>query len=326
MSAFLHYFPGLLLGWGLGANDTANVFGTAVSSRMVSYRLAVVLAAVCVVLGAVCQGQPGIRTLSEELRHPATAPAAAAEQRALAATITLAAGIAVLVLTRLALPVSTSQAVVGAILGVGLLEGNANFAGLGKVLICWLATPLGGALLTVILYHLLRLILRRWQPDLFVYDRAMAIALTMAGAYGAYALGANNVANVAAVFVGPGMLSVGQAAGCGGLAIAIGIVTYSKPVMLTVGRGIVRLDAFTALVTVLAHAIAVHIFAEIGVPVSTSQAIVGAVLGLALIKGVQTVSLPMLARIVAGWFATPLLAAAFAAAIYVVAHLQYQAG
>jgi len=40
-------------------------------------------------------------------------------------------------MTLLGLPVSTSQAVVGAIVGIGILNHQLNFAGLGKVVICW---------------------------------------------------------------------------------------------------------------------------------------------------------------------------------------------
>jgi hypothetical protein len=52
--AFLVFLSsGLFLGWSLGANDAANVFGTAVGSRMVRFPTAVVISAVFVLLGAV---------------------------------------------------------------------------------------------------------------------------------------------------------------------------------------------------------------------------------------------------------------------------------
>lgn len=323
MIVFCQYLSGAFLGWGLGANDTANVFGTAVSSRMVSYRLAVGLTALFVILGAIWQGEAGIRTLSEDLHHQEQETVGTARSRAI--LVTLAAALTVLVMTRLAIPASASQAVVGAIIGVGLMEHNVNFSGLGKVVACWVGTPLGSAFFTVIFYYLLRWPVRRWRPSVFVYDPIVTLLLIVTGAYGAYALGANNVANVSAMFVGEGMLSVRQAALFGGISIAIGTLTYSRPVMMTVGRGIIRLDGFTALVTVLAHAVTVHFFAIVGVPVSTSQAIVGAVLGVALIKGVQTINLRMLARIAAGWVATPFLAAVGAAVLFFLAHLHYQA-
>jgi len=85
--------------------------------------------------------------------------------------------------------------------------------------------------------------------------------------------------NVTAVFVGSGQLDILWAAFLGGVSIAFGVVTFSKRVMKTIGYDLVRLDPFSALVVVSAEAITVHIFTFAGVPVSTAQAVVGAVLG-----------------------------------------------
>jgi PiT family inorganic phosphate transporter len=135
----------------------------------------------------------------------------------------------------------------------------------------------------------------------------------ISGAYGAYALGANNVANVTGVFAGAGLITVRWATIIGGVSIALGAVTYSKRVMLTVGGGLVKLDGFSAFVAVLSEAITVHIYAEIGVPVSTSQAIVGAVLGIGLVLGMRTINNRTLLNIVLAWVATPLIAGIVAA-------------
>jgi len=129
--------------------------------------------------------------------------------------------------------------------------------------------------------------------------------IIVAGCYGAYSLGANNVANVTGIYVGSGVLSAEAAALVGGLSIAFGVLTYSRKVMETVGKGIVPLDPFSALVAVLAEALSLHLFTQIGVPVSSSQAIVGAVVGVGLVGDVQTVSVKMLARIGVGWIMTP---------------------
>ena len=47
---------GLFLGWSLGANDAANVFGTAVGSRMVRFTTAALICGIFVILGAVISG------------------------------------------------------------------------------------------------------------------------------------------------------------------------------------------------------------------------------------------------------------------------------
>ena len=54
---------GAFLGWGLGANDAANCFGTAVSARMIAWRRAAVIAAAFIAIGAVVGGMGGVHTL-----------------------------------------------------------------------------------------------------------------------------------------------------------------------------------------------------------------------------------------------------------------------
>ena len=319
------------MGWGLGANDSANVFGTAVSSRMVSYRLAIWLTAFFVILGAVCDGERGINTLSHELRRDTTfsSPGTYDQERAdskarrTAIVVSFSAALAVIFLTILKLPISTSQAVVGAIAGVGILQDSLNTGSLLKIVICWIGTPVGGMLFTFIFYYAFRAVARKLNMPVFVYDPVMSILLIITGCYGAYALGANNVANVSAIFVGHGMLSVREATIFGGITIAIGVLTYAKPVMMTVGKSIVKLDAFSALTCVFSQALTVHIYAIIGVPVSTTQAIIGAILGIGIIKGGQTINFRKLTQVSIGWLATPFIAALLAALLYFIANLHY---
>jgi len=61
---------------------------------------------------------------------------------------------------------------------------------------------------------------------------------------------------------------------------------------------------------------AVQFFSIIGIPVSTSQAVVGAIVGVGLVKGTSTVSLGKITEIAIGWVATPTVAALFAFLLY----------
>ncbi len=305
---------GVFLGWGLGANDAANIFGTAVSSQMLRWRTAALLLSVFVLAGAVLQGAGGLETYSSLAQ---SVDLDAAFFAALAAALTVAG------MSTLSLPVSTSQAVVGGILGISfarIAQGRAaadqiDLQSLGKVVACWVGTPIGAALLAAILYALLARLFRRLHLHFLDYDSCMRWLLILAGVYGAYALGANNVANVTGVFYGAGLFGAPQsdtatrlALLVGGASIAFGALTYSKRVMLTVGASITRLDAFSAFIVVLAEAVTVHIYAEVGVPVSTSQAVVGAVLGIGLLKGMRAVRFSAVALILGGWLLTPAVA------------------
>jgi len=301
------------LGWSLGANNHANIFGTAVSSKMVRFITAAILASLFVILGAILGGRAGIETIGR----------LSSLDLGTAGISALAAAIAATVMTILKLPISTSQAVVGAIVGVGIMQKHVEFTGLDKIIICWIGTPIGGCICSVILYLILARIINRFRPSWAAFDFIMRTGLIITGCYGAYALGANNVANVTAVFYGAGFLSIETAALIGGVSIALGIVTFSKGVMKTVGRGIVKLDAYSALIVVLSNAITVHIYAIIGVPVSTSQAVVGAVLGIGLLKRAEALKKRAILGVFSGWIATPFIAGLVSIFIYFVSHLTY---
>ena len=109
----------------------------------------------------------------------------------------------------------------------------------------------------------------------------------------------------------------------GGIAISIGIITYSKKVMQTLGNNLLELTSDAALVVVLAQALVLFIFSSatlshwvtsIGlppiplVPVSSSQVIVGAILGIGLSKGTRNINFKVLGSIASGWITTPVIA------------------
>lgn len=304
---------GAYLGWSLGANDASNVIGTAVTSRMVRFGSAAILCSVFLVFGAIIQGGEGIETLN-----------GLTSQTALTAGLTaIAAALTVTIMTVLKLPISTSQAVVGAILGIGLMQGEVNLAGLKKVVACWVGTPIGAMLLAAILYPLMARVYNRLRLGMFLEDAFLRLGLILMGAYGSYALGANNVANVSSLFSGGGLMDPFEATLLGGLCIALGVLTFGRRVMDTVGRGIVKLDAFSGLVVLAAEAITVHIYAIIGVPVSTSQAVIGAVLGVGIARGSRPVRLTPLRNIGFGWLFTPAVACCLSALLYLATHLRY---
>lgn len=117
----------------IGANDASNVFGSAVTSRMLKFWTAAVLAATFVLIGALAEGQAGIETLKGLTQLNL--------QQAVVSSV--AAAVTVTVMTVLGLPVSTSQAVVGALIGIGILNQQFNITGLGKIVGCWFGTPVG---------------------------------------------------------------------------------------------------------------------------------------------------------------------------------------
>ena len=317
---------GLFLGWSLGANDAANVFGSAVGSRMVRFKQAAIIAGIFVILGAVIQGSGASHTLGK---------LGAVNAIAGSFTVALSAALTVFWMTRLKVPVSTSQAIVGAIIGWNLYTGNTtDSAALVKITTTWVSGPILGAIFAILLYLLLKLYLKKTKLHLVKRDAYLRTALLIVGAFGSYSLGANNIANVMGVFVPAiplpaidfGLFSLTGAQQLffiGGVAIAIGIFTYSKKVMETVGNSLMPLSGETAMIVVLAHSLVLFVFSSQGlsnfvqsiglpaiplVPVSSSQAIVGAIIGLGLFKGGRNIKYGVLRGITLGWITTPLIA------------------
>jgi PiT family inorganic phosphate transporter len=175
----------------------------------------------------------------------------------------------------------------------------------------------------MLIYACLGWAYNRAPYNLFQMDQVVRIGLVIAGCYSAYALGSNNVANVTAVFVGAGRMDVSSATLVGGLSIALGIITFSRGVMETVGKNLVALDPYCALVVVLSGALAVHVYTWVGVPVSSSQAVVGAVLGIGILKGTQTIRRKTLFSVLLGWFVTPLAGCLCFFLLQFVSHLRY---
>ncbi|WP_299522525.1 inorganic phosphate transporter, partial [uncultured Lutibacter sp.] len=317
---------GLFLGWTLGANDASNVFGSAVGSKMIRFKQAAIIASIFVVLGAVIQGYGGSETLGNLGSVNALGGAF---------TVALAAGISVFWMTKLKLPVSTSQAIVGAIIGWNFFTENpTDINSLTKIVTTWISGPILGGIFAILLFLLLQYILKKSKIHLIKLDGYIKFGLLIVGAFGSYSLGANNIANVVGVFV-PSVPNIILDFGfftlngmqllflAGGLSIAAGIITYSQRVMLTVGNSLMKLNAETAIVVVLAHSLVLFIFSSqslsdlfvrIGlpeiplVPVSSSQAIVGAILGIGLLKGGKNIQIKVIAKIVLGWIVTPIIA------------------
>lgn len=317
---------GLFLGWSLGANDASNVFGSAVGSKMVSFRKAAIIASIFVILGAVIQGAGGAQTLGK---------LGAVNAIGGSFTLALAAGVTVYLMTKLSLPVSTTQAIVGAIIGWNLFTGNRTDPGtLTKIIATWISGPVLGALFAILLFMLVTMIRKKSKIHLIRFESFIKTGLLIVGAFGAYSLGANNIANVMGVFVPAFNLqpldlglftltSEQQLFLLGGIAITAGIITYSKKVMETVGANIVDLSPDAAMVVVLAQSVVLFVFSSsvlsdafvrIGlpsiplVPVSSSQIIVGCVIGIGLYKGIRNINFKLLGQIGLGWLATPLIA------------------
>ncbi|OYT47686.1 MAG: phosphate transporter [Desulfurococcales archaeon ex4484_42] len=153
------------------------------------------------------------------------------------------------------------------------------------------------------------------------------LLLIVAAAAMAFSHGANDVANsagplsavIAATSYGyiPRVVEISfTALAFAALGIAIGIVSWGHRVVETIGEKITTLTYSSAFTAQLAASLSVLILTRLGLPVSTTIAIVGSVAGVGLAKGIRAVNLKVLGRIFSAWFVAFPAVAAMAAMIY----------
>ena len=159
---------GLLMAWGIGANDVANAMGTSVGSRALTIRQAVVIAAIFEFSGAVLAGGQVTQTIRKGILD--TSLLSATPELLVYGMLAslLAAGIWLIVASYFGWPVSTTHSIVGAIVGfgaIGIGPDAVNWGKVGTIVMSWVTSPVLAAILSFLLFWTVRrLILEKPDP------------------------------------------------------------------------------------------------------------------------------------------------------------------
>lgn len=147
-------------------------------------------------------------------------------------------------------------------------------------------------------------------------EKIFGVLMIITAATMAFAHGSNDVANaigpLAAVY---GIIESGGLIGSksslpigillvGGGGIVLGLMTYGSRVIATIGKGITQLTPSRGFAAELAAATTVVIASGTGLPVSTTQVLVGAVLGVGLARGMAALDGRMINKIFLSWLIT----------------------
>ena len=347
---YLLLASGIFMGWSLGTMDAASAFGTAVATRVVKYRTATIIISVFVIIGAFAAGHNNIGKVAElatsneiistvedvqNAYETGTVETLRLKSALKAAIIFFCAAFTVFVMGLFKFPVSANQAITGAIIGWGLCYANyadpsvvaVNLPQIGKFASTWIINPLGAGIISFIIVKLFNKFVTPRLSTLGFYDTIIKYGYIIAGVYASFSIGINSSANVTALYydmvydktgIAANLLTDPRiAATIGGLAIALGVLTFSKRVMLTVGSGIAEISQIDGFLVVISMATAVLVMGKLmGIPVSNSQAIVGAVIGAGLTRGVNKVNFGVFKRIAVAWVSSPTVAGLFA---YIIA-------
>jgi PiT family inorganic phosphate transporter len=166
-------------------------------------------------------------------------------------------------------------------------------------------------------------IIRRIQPDkkaeknahFYTVERVFGVLMVVTACGMAFAHGSNDVANA----IGPlaAVISVAQngvitakstlpvwVLMIGGGGIVIGLATYGRHVIATVGKKITQLTPSRGFAAELAAATTIVIASGTGIPISTTHTLVGAVLGVGIARGIEAIDLRVVGRIFISWVVT----------------------
>jgi len=318
-----------------GFHDAANAIATSVSTRALTPRVALVLAAVMNFVGAFL-GQKVAKTVSEVIDPPIGT----------AGLLVVMAGLLGAIAWNLltwyyGLPSSSSHALIGGLVGAAMAYGLLNGAVLelvkwltilDKVVIPMVLSPLAGFLAAFLVMLAIMWIFRRKSPSRT--NRGFRLAQTVSAAAMALGHGLQDAQKtMGVIFLA---LLAGGYVGAGddlpvwvivAAATAISLGTYSGGwrIMRTLGRRIIHLDPARGFASESVAASVLYTTAFVfEAPISTTHTITSAVMGAGASKRFSAVRWGVARSIVIAWVLTFPMAGLFAALSYWVAHLLFE--
>ena len=106
----------------------------------------------------------------------------------------------------------------------------------------------------------------------------------------------------------------------GAVGIVAGLAVWGKKVITTIGENIISLEPSSGFCAELARAMTILLASRLGLPVSTSHALVGGVVGIGLVQNLQAIKLSTIQNIAAAWLITVPISAAMSAIIFTIAN------
>lgn len=283
----LGFLLAFVMSMNLGGNDAANPTSAAVGSGVLTLRRALLFFGIFVFFGAVLQGSMVMKTIGKGIVPEIDVVGAFA--------IILSANIWIFLATMRGMAISTTHSIICAVIGYGLVEfgiSGINFSVLGTIVLSWVASPLCSLALAYILFKMIDIYTNR--NDGAKLQKFFKILLIGSLCFSAYSFGANDVANATGVYITiaskmgqvPDSVAMVELAIFGTIGIVLGAFIFGPKVIRTLAFRVTRLDLPTGLAASLSNAMVVYLFTTVpyilsgyGLPISTSYAAVGAILG-----------------------------------------------
>jgi phosphate/sulfate permease len=288
----------VLIAFGIGSNDTSNALGICIGCGIIRLQKALLLFGCFVVLGVVLQGQKVMQTVGKNL----------VDVNLPIMSIALSVSAVLIILSNWKkLPLSTHQVIIGSLVGAGVAAGVAvSFLSLIKIVISWIISPLVAFFSALFLYRAMEKTISKLS--LFRIERIIRSLLLLSGILISYNTGANELATIVGPAIHSGLIERTPASLIGSLFVFLGAVLLSKRVIETIGKGITTLDPYSGFAAQFGAGICVLFFTILGMPISTTYCIIGGISGVGMSKGMKTVKMDLIKKIIANWFLAPTLA------------------
>ncbi len=303
-----------------GWHDSANAIATVVSTRVLSPLVAVLMAAVLNVAGAFMSTEVA-KMVGQGIVDPS-----AVTQLVVASALS-GAILWNLVTLWLGLPISSSHALIGGLMGSGLVHGGqevVKLSGLRKVLEAMILSPFFGFLMAFLLMVLISWVFFRTQRGVAtkLFSRLQIVSAGfMAFSHGANdaqkAMGVITLALLSAGLIPTAEVPIWVIVSCA-LAMGLGTAMGGWKIIRTLGMRVVKLEPVHGFAAETGAAVVLMTTAQIGLPVSTTHTITSSVMGVGAVKRLSAVRWGVTARILYAWVFTLPSAALLAALIYVL--------
>ncbi len=209
----------------------------------------------------------------------------------------------------LRIPTSTIQILVFSAVGGGLGDGiPVEWGTIGRFVVLWAIAPFAAF---AIAFVLVRLADRTLAPEPATGPKKRSpatvavVGLVVVGSAASFAMGGNDVANASGAFLMTGLFGLAMAGLVGGIGLALGILTWGRPLLERVAFEIVRLTPRTAVAAQLGQVLVILAYVAFGYFTSMNQALVGAMIGTGMARREPTVLWKPVRAILAGWAAGP---------------------
>lgn len=297
----------LFFAMNIGASGAAATMGVAYGSGAIPVkRLALLLAAVGVFAGAYVGGGEVVKTIGGGIVPSDLLTVQLVVIILLSATLTL------FVANLLAIPLSTSEVTVGAVVGVGVAYQNLNIASVTKIVSFWFLVPVVAFMMSWLGGFLIRWLESkdsRWRSSKpGVWKNILMLAVVLMGVFEAFSAGMNNVANAVGPLVGAGLLDTQSGIFWGGLFVALGAILLGGRVVETNGKKITNLSLMQGAYISGTGGLLVTIASLLGIPVPLTQVTTTAILGMGTAQhGLKIWQKGVILKIMKVWIVSPLV-------------------